>query len=157
MKFHKKFHVVALLAAILALSARAAEVSSVQVKRAVSAWAAANGSAFANPGSVTGATPVKDGDGTVLYWIVKMSNGGVVIASPDTDLDLVVAVLEESDGTFPAGHPLPSILKADMKNRLSIIRGGSASGSSAAGSGSAVSAPPSGTVGLSPVASAGPA
>ncbi len=135
MKFHKKFHVVALLAAILALNAQAAEVSSVQVKRAVSAWAAANGSAFANPGSVTGATPVKDSDGTVLYWIVTMSNGGAVVASPDTDLDLVIAVLEKSDGTFPAGHPLPSILKKDMKNRLSIIRSGSASSSSSGNSG----------------------
>ena len=135
MKFHKKFHVVALLAAILALNAQAAEVSSVQVKRAVSAWAAANGSAFADPGSVVDATPVKDGDGTVLYWIVKMSNGGAVIASPDTDLDLVIAVLEKSDGTFPAGHPLPSILKKDMKNRLSIIRSGSASSSSSGNSG----------------------
>lgn len=135
MKFHKKFHVVALLAAILALDAQAAEVSSVQVKRAVSAWAAANGSAFANPGSVVDATPVKDSDGTVLYWIVTMSNGGAVIASPDTDLDLVIAVLEKSDGTFPAGHPLPSILKKDMKNRLSIIRSGSASSSSSGNSG----------------------
>jgi len=124
-----------MLAAILALNAQAAEVSSVQVKRAVSAWAAANGSAFANPGSVTGATPVKDSDGTVLYWIVKMSNGGVVIASPDTDLDLVIAVLEKSDGTFPAGHPLPSILKKDMKNRLSIIRGSSTSSATSGNSG----------------------
>ena len=135
MKFHKKFHVVALLAAILALNAQAAEVSSAQVTRAVSAWAAANGSAFANPGSVIGATPVKDSDGTVLYWVVKMSNGGAVIASPDTDLDLVIAVLEKSDGTFPAGHPLPSILKKDMKNRLSIVRGGAASGVASSASG----------------------
>ena len=134
MKFHKKFHVVALLAAILALNAQAAEVSSVQVKRAVSAWAAANGSAFANPGSVTGATPVAE-NGTNLYWIVTMSNGGAVIASPDTDLDLVIAVLEKSDGTFPAGHPLPSILRKDMKNRLSIIRSGSTSSSSSSNSG----------------------
>ena len=134
MKFHKKFHVVALLAAILALNAQAAEVSSVQVKRAVSAWAAANGSAFANPGSVTGATPVAE-NGTNLYWIVTMSNGGAVIASPDTDLDLVIAVLEKYEGSFPAGHPLPSILKKDMKNRLSIIRSGSTSSSSSSNSG----------------------
>ena len=134
MKFHKKFHLVALLAAILALNAQAAEVSSVQVKRAVSAWAAANGSAFANPGSVVDVTPVAE-NGTNLYWIVKMSNGGAVIASPDTDLDLVIAVLEKSDGTFPVGHPLPSILKKDMKNRLSIIRSGSASSSSSGNSG----------------------
>lgn len=134
MKFHKKFHVVALLAAILALNAQAKEVSSAQVKRAVSAWAAANGSAFANPGSVVDVTPVAE-NGTNLYWIVKMSNGGAVIASPDTDLDLVIAVLEKSDGTFPAGHPLPSILKKDMKNRLSVIRSGSASSSSSGNSG----------------------
>lgn len=135
MKFHKKFHVVALLAAIFALNAQAAEVQSAQVVRAVSAWSAANGSAFATPGSVTGATPVAE-NGTNLYWIVTMSNGGAVIASPDTDIDLVIAVLEKSDGTFPAGHPLPSILKADMRNRLSIIRGATASsGSSAGGSG----------------------
>ena len=85
MKFHKKFHVVALLAAIFALNAQAAPVESpAQVVRAVSAWAAANGSAFARPGSVVDVEAVKDDDGaTVLYWIARMSNGGAVIASPD--------------------------------------------------------------------------
>ena len=134
MKFHKNFHVVALFAAMIALNAQAASVSPVQACRAVSAWAAANGSAFANPGSAVSAEPEYDTDGvTKLYYKVKMSNGGLVIASPDTDLDLVVAVLENSDGNFPKGHPLPSILKADMRNRLSVISSGSSAAAPRAG------------------------
>jgi hypothetical protein len=129
MKFHKNLHVVALFAAMFALSAQAIPVSPAQARRAVSAWAAANGSAFANSGTALSAEPEYDTDGkTVLYYKVKMSNGGLVITSPDTDLDLVVAILENCDGNFPNGHPLPSILKADMRKRLSVI----ASGASAA-------------------------
>ena len=124
MKIHKNLHVVAFAAAMMALGAQAAVVSSSDVSRAVSAWASANGTAFANPGSVVAVEPMCDDDGTnVLCWIVSMSNGGAVIASPDTELDLVVAVLEKYDGYFPAGHPLPSLLKADMRNRLSVISG----------------------------------
>ena len=122
MKIHKNLHVVALVAAMMALGAQAAVVSSSDVSRAVSAWASANGTAFANPGSAVAVEPMCDDDGTnVLCWIVSMSNGGAVIASPDTDLDLVVAVLEKYDGSFPAGHPLPSILKNDMRNRLAVL------------------------------------
>ena len=137
MKFDIKFHVAALFAAMIALGAQAAPVSPAQVCRAVSAWAAANGSAFASPGSALSAVPEYDADGaTSLYYKVRMSNGGLVIASPDTDIDLVVAVLEDSNGDFPAGHPLPSILKKDMRNRLSIVRrAASSSGSSSGGSG----------------------
>ena len=109
MKFHKNLHVVALFAAMFALNAQAAPVSSAQVVNAVSAWASANGSAFDGPGRAVSAEAVSE-NGTNLYWIVRMSKGGAVIASPDTDLDLVVAVLEKFDGSFPKGHPLPAIL-----------------------------------------------
>ena len=68
MKFNKNFHVVALFAAMIALNAQATPVSSVQACRAVSAWAAANGSAFANPGTALSAEPEYDTDGiTKLY------------------------------------------------------------------------------------------
>jgi len=137
MKFDVKFHIVALFAAMIALGAQATPVSSAQACSAVSAWAAANGSAFANPGYAVSAVPEYDADGTtVLYYKVAMSDGGLVIASPDTDLDLVVAVLEDASCDFPAGHPLPSILRKDMRNRLSIVRSSaSSSGSSSGGSG----------------------
>ena len=120
---------------MVALNVQATPVTEAHVvRRAVSAWAAENGNAFDRPGSVTGVQAEKDSDGTILYWVASMSNGGAVIVSPDTDLDLVVAVVEKFDGTFPKGHPLPSILRADMKNRLSVIRGASASaGSSSSG------------------------
>ena len=122
MKIHRNLHVVALVAAMMALGTQAAPVSSEQVLGAVSAWAAANGAAFAGPGSAVAARPVCDDDGTnVLYWVVTMSNGGAVITSPDTDLDLVVAVLEKYDGALPEGHPLPSILKRDLRNRLAVL------------------------------------
>ena len=146
MKIHKNLHVVALVAAMMALGMQAAPVSSGQVLDAVSAWASANGAAFAGPGSAVAAEPVRDDDGTnILYWVVSMSNGGAVIASPDTDLDLVVAVLEKYDGALPEDHPLPSILKQDLRNRLAVLaRRTSVSGRprlmSAAGSGAEAAA-----------------
>ena len=108
---------------MMALGTQAAPVTDADaVCSAVSSWAAANGSAFASPGTALSARQVYDDDGTnVLYWIVTMANGGAVIASPDTDLDLVVAVLERYEGDFPAGHPLSSILKNDMRNRLAVL------------------------------------
>lgn len=152
MKIDIKFHVVALFAAMTALSAQAAPVSSAQVCRAVSAWAAANGSAFATPGSAKEAKAVSE-NGTNLYWIVKMSDGGAVIASPDTDLDLVVAVLEKFGGDFPAGHPLPSILRKDMLNRLSIVRSAaSSSGTASGGSGVSMASMASATTQSAPSA-----
>ena len=124
MKIHKNLHVVAFVAAMMALGAQADPVTGQQALCAVSAWASDNGTAFANPGSAEAVEPMCDDDGTnVLCWIVKMSNGGAVIASPDTDLDLVIAVLEKYDGPLPAGHPLSALLKADMRNRLSLVRG----------------------------------
>ena len=131
MIFNRNLHVVVLVATMLALGARASLVTSNEVVGAVSAWVSANGetfntqsSAFSSQPVATSATPTYDDDGTtVLYWTVALSNGGAVIASPDTDLDLVIAVLEKYDGAFPAGHPLPSILKTDLRNRLSIIAG----------------------------------
>lgn len=133
MKFHKNFHIVALFAAMVALNAQAAPVSPEEVRDAVSAWAAANGSAFADLGTALSAKPEYDTDGaTELYYKVEMSNGGLVIASPDTDLDLVVAVLENGGG-LPKGHPLASILKKDMRKRLSVISQGPSARSGAAG------------------------
>ena len=132
MKFHKNFHVVAVAAALMMLGTQAAVVSSSDVLGAVSRWSSANGAAFSGPGVPVSATPAYDDDGTtVLYWIVTMSNGGAVIASPDTDLDLVVAVLEVYDGPLPKGHPLPDILKTDMRNRLAVLaeRNGTSSSS----------------------------
>ncbi len=122
MMYSKNLHVAALAAAMMALSAQASLVSSNDVIGAVSAWADANGATFTAPGFAECATPTYGDDGeTVLYWTVKMSNGGAVIASPDSDLDLVVAVLEKYDGPLPAGHTLPAILKQDMTKRLAAI------------------------------------
>ena len=108
----------------MAHGARAVPVSSAEVLGAVSAWSQANGQAFSDsgPGMPVSASAFLDADGsTVLCWIVSMSNGGAVVASPDTDLDLVVAVVENYGGSFPEGHPLPSILRRDMRNRLAKL------------------------------------
>ena len=125
MIFNRNLHVAVLVAAMMALGARASLVTSNEVVDAVSAWASANGETFTDgnrAGTAVAATPTYDDDGTtVLYWTVTMSNGGAVIASPDTDLDLVVAFIEKHEGAFPEGHPLPVILKADMKKRLAAL------------------------------------
>ena len=124
MIFSRNLYVAVLVAAMLALGARASLVTSNEVVAAVSAWASANSETFTDKDSstVVAATPTYDEDGaTVLYWTVAMSNGGALIASPDTDLDLVVAVLENYEGSFPEGHPLPAMLKSDMSNRLQAL------------------------------------
>ena len=125
MIFNRNLHVAVLVAAMMALGARASLVTSNEVVDAVSAWASANSETFTggrHAGTAVVAAPTYDDDGTtVLYWTVTMSNGGAVIASPDTDLDLVVAFLEKHEGEFPEGHPLPSILKTDMKKRLAAL------------------------------------
>ena len=124
MIFNRNLHVAVLVTAMLALGARASLVTSNEVVAAVSAWASANSETFTDKdsGAVVAAAPTYDDDGmTVLYWTVAMSNGGAVIASPDTDLDLVVAVLEKFEGAFPEGHPLPAMLKSDMSNRLQAL------------------------------------
>lgn len=124
MIFNEKLHVVALVATMMTLGVQASSVSSNDVISAVSAWSSVNGSTFARRGEPTSAKAVYADDGaTVLYWIVQMRDGSAVIASPDSDLDLVVAVIENFSGEFPEGHPLPSILKADMSKRLSVIGG----------------------------------
>lgn len=118
---------------MVTLGAQASLVSSNDVIGAVTAWTSANNATFSGGGTPTSAKAVYSDDGkTVLYWIVRMSDGRAVIASPDSDLDLVVAIVDNLDanGDFPAGHPLPDILKRDMANRLSVIAQGSASASS---------------------------
>ena len=124
MIFNRNLYVAVLVAAMLTLGTRASLVTSNEVVDAVSAWASANGATFSGKraGTAVVATPTYDDDGTtVLYWTVTMSNGGAVIASPDTDLDLVIAFLEKYDGPLPAGHPLLSILKRDLSNRLAVL------------------------------------
>ena len=124
MIFNRNLYVVVLVAAMLTLNARASLVTSNEVVAAVSAWASANSETFTDKasGTAVAATPTYDDDGmTVLYWTVAMSNGGAVIASPDTDLDLVIAVLDRYDGELPVGHPLPAMLKRDMSNRLQVL------------------------------------
>lgn len=118
---------------MVTLGVQASLVSSNDVIGAVTAWTSANGSTFSGGGTPVSAKAVRSDDGkTVLYWIVSLSDGRAVIASPDSDLDLVVAIVDNLDanGNFPAGHPLPDILKRDMANRLAVISQRNATASS---------------------------
>ena len=124
MKINKNLHVVAFVAAMMALGAQATPVSSDDAVRAVTAWSSAKGAAFANPGIADRAEAVCDDGGSILYWIVSMSNGGAVVVSPDTELDPIVSVLNKYPGSFPAGHPLPYMLKHDMSGRLAALANG---------------------------------
>lgn len=124
MKINKNLHVVAFVAAMMALGAQATPVSSDDAVRAVTAWSSAKGAAFANPGIAERAEAVCDDGGSILYWIVSMSNGGAVVVSPDTELDPIVSVLNKYPGSFPAGHPLPYMLKHDMSGRLAALANG---------------------------------
>lgn len=131
----KNLHVVALAATMVTLGVQASLVSSNDVIAAVTAWTSANGSTFSGGGTPVSARAVYSDDGdTALYWIVSLSDGRAVIASPDSDLDLIVAIVDNLDasGNLPAGHPLPDILKKDMSNRLAVISQRNATASSGA-------------------------
>ena len=112
------------VAAALVLGARADVVSSDLALAAANAWVAAN-PGFGARGAAVSAEAEYDG-ATLMWWVVRLADGGAVFVAPETSIDPVLAALPQYDDALPAAHPLRAILRADVANRRSVIAAASA-------------------------------
>ena len=105
--------------AMLACVAQAAPVTVAQAKAAAKAWIAQNGGFVPEGLSTSSAVPRKDGNGVILWYRVNLSDGTCLAMSPVTELEPVIAVVENvpAEG-LSAEHPMLAMLQADMADRL---------------------------------------
>ena len=109
----------ALVAVVFACVAYAADVTPDMAAAAARAWAARNAAFGVAPGDVGPAAHFADTNGVTLWHRVQMGTSCLII-SPVTELEPVIAVLENVDanGGLPAGHPMRAMLARDMTDRL---------------------------------------
>lgn len=129
----KKSLILALVALVFACPARAVDftftpVTTDMAMAAANAWAARN-AAFGAGGVATNVVSVSDTNAaqTVLWHQVSMSGGGCLIVAPVTEIEPVVAALEDNP-ELPAAHPLRGILAGDIRKRLRFLGSASPSG-----------------------------
>lgn len=107
--------------AALALGVHAESVDPDLAKEAANAWVRKN-AAFGAAGTATNVLAVLNAAQTAVLWYqVSMSNGGMLVVAPDTDVEPVVAALEKDPGVLPAAHPLRTLLTADIQRRLAFL------------------------------------
>ena len=118
----KKSFFWALVAIFAACTARAGEVLPSMAMTAANAWAARN-AAFGAGSVATNVVTECDTNRaqTVLWHQVSMTGGGCVIVAPVTEIEPVVAALDEDPGKLPAAHPLRGILSGDIRRRLRFL------------------------------------
>ena len=119
----KKSLILALVAVFAACTARAINVTTDMAMTAANAWVARN-AAFGVGGSAQSVITVCDTNAaqTVLWHQVSMAGGGCLIVAPVTEIEPVVAALEDDPGEIPAAHPLRAMLTADMRSRLRFLK-----------------------------------
>jgi len=114
-----KRSILCILAVTLAMFAGASPVMPEQAKQIAQAWAWKN--------SVFGERVVASGDAvpftnevTTLWYQVQMTDGSCLIVSPVTELEPVIAALEDVDAVkgLPEAHPMLAMLTHDMIDRL---------------------------------------
>ena len=117
-----KRSILCILALTLAMFASASSVTPPQAKQVARAWAQRN-SAFGERTVAAGdAVPFAD-EVTTLWYQVQMTDGSCVIVSPVTELEPVIAVLENVNAVegLPEKHPMRAMLASDMKDRLTKL------------------------------------
>ena len=119
----KKSLILALVAVFFACAARAGEVTPSMAMTAANAWAARN-AAFGAGSTAQSVIAVCDTNAaqTVLWYQVSMSGGGCLIVAPVTEIEPVLAALEDDPGEIPAAHPLRALLTADLRSRLRFLK-----------------------------------
>jgi hypothetical protein len=115
-----KKSILCILVAALAMIVGATPVTSSQAKQAARAWAQKNAAFAGKDVAVTGsAVAVANEDGVTLWYRVALNNGSCLVVSPVTELEPVVACLENvSAEGLPSGHPMRAMLERDMADRL---------------------------------------
>ncbi|MBR1587531.1 MAG: C10 family peptidase [Kiritimatiellae bacterium] len=132
-----KRSILCILAATLAMFASASPVTLSQARMVAGAWADKNASfGFAGEPVSGGVRSHKDSNGVKLWYEVRMTDGSCLVVSPVTELDPVIAALEDvpAEGLagLPEDHPVPAMLAVDMTDRLKKL------GLYSAGSGTAL-------------------
>ena len=112
----------ATLSVVFALLAHAECVTPAQARAAAAAWAGKNGAFVAGQDVAGRAAAVADSKGVTLWYRVPLANGACMVVSPVTELEPVVAVLENvPSGGLPAAHPVRAMLVRDMTDRLTKL------------------------------------
>ena len=113
--------ILCILAVALALIAQATPVTPFQAKQAARAWAQRN-AAFAGEDAIDAsltAVAVTNAEGVTLWYRVSLNNGSCIVVSPVTELEPVIACLENvPKNGLPSGHPMRAMLERDMADRL---------------------------------------
>ena len=119
----KKSFILAFVAVVFACAARALEVTPEMAMTAANAWVSRN-AAFGAGGAAQSVRTECDTNAahTVLWHQVTMSGGGCLIVAPVTEIEPVLAALEDDPGELPAAHPLRALLTADMRSRLRFLK-----------------------------------
>jgi len=58
---------------------------------------------------------------TVLWHQVRMAGDGMLIVAPATEIEPVIAALDNDPGELPAAHPLRAMLVRDLRKRLRFL------------------------------------
>ena len=106
----------------MALGLWASPVTPEMAKSAANAWVQKN-SQFGAVGAAGAVRTVCDTNAvkTVLWHQVSMSNGGMLVVAPVTEIEPVLVALEDDPGELPDSHVLRSILSMDMRRRLRLL------------------------------------
>lgn len=114
---------VSVIFTVLGLGAFADSVTAEMASSAANAWVAKNGALGAGGTVVGDPIPEYDEDGTtLLWWTVKMSNGGAVFVAPDTGIEPVIASTRKYGAKgLEAGNPLRALLKLDLRRRVKLV------------------------------------
>ena len=127
-----KRSILCILAVTLAMFASASPVMPEQAKQVARAWAQKN-SAFGQRTVASGDAVPFTNEVMTLWYQVQMTDGSCLIVSPVTELEPVIAVLENVNAVegLPEKHPMRAMLASDMKDRLTklgLYRSASSSG-----------------------------
>ena len=115
----KKSLILALVAVVFACIARAGEVSPEMARQVASTWSARNAAFGVSAADVGTVVHFADTNGVTLWHRVQMGSSCLIV-SPVTELEPVIAVLENVDAAvgLPDGHPMRIMLTRDMTDRL---------------------------------------
>jgi len=117
----KKSKVIFLTLLACAYGALAESTTSSDAELVARGWSRLNASAFGSLGEVQAVTAEKDANGDVLWYVVKMDKGAAIV-SPDDEIEPVIAVLPNSDGTLGANDTLRAMLMLDLPQRIAKVR-----------------------------------
>jgi len=112
----------AFVASVTACAAYAEQVTADMAMAVANEWSVRNAQ-FGTGNNATNVITVCDTNAaqTVLWHQVSMAGGGCLIIAPVTEIEPIVAALDNDSGELPAAHPLRGILTSDIRRRLRFL------------------------------------